>query len=274
VFHDRRHAGRMLAEHLAVTAAEDPIVIGLPRGGVPVAAEVARALEAPLDVVVVRKLGHPSQPELGLGAIAEGGYRIVNQKLTTRLGVSAPVLDRVTLQEVCELQRRVRCYRRGRPPIPVESRTVIVVDDGLATGFTARAGIGALRARGAQRVILAVPVAPPEVAPELQRLVDEFVCLEEPLWFFSVGEFYDKFDPVSDEEVAGLLDEAANTLRGNALLSPVSRERPSPTSGRNLADPRVLHAGLDGLQRMIDAASAGTGSLVAVPMRFLEQEHR
>jgi predicted phosphoribosyltransferase len=231
VFHDRRHAGRILAEHLAATAADDPIVIGLPRGGVPVAAEVARALEAPLDVLVVRKLGHPRQPELGLGAIAEGGFRVLNEKLAARLGVSGPALDRVTLQEVRELNRRVQSYRRGRSPAPVGGHTVIVVDDGLATGFTARAAIGALRARGAQRVVLAVPVAPPEAAAEMERLVDKLVCLEQPTSLFAVGEFYDHFEPVSDEEGASLLDDAANRLRRNALPVPVTFGRPSPSSG-------------------------------------------
>lgn len=232
VFHDRRHAGRMLAERLAARVAEDPIVIGLPRGGVPVAAEVARTLEAPLDVLVVRKLGHPRQPELGLGAIAEGGFRVLNEKLAARVGVSAPALDRVTHQEVRELNRRVRTYRRGRTPTSVAGRTVIVVDDGLATGFTAQAAIGALRARGARRVVLAVPVAPPEAAAEMERLVDELVCLEQPIPFFAVGEFYDHFEPVSEEEVTSLLDEAASRLRRNALPLPVTVGRLSPSGGQ------------------------------------------
>jgi predicted phosphoribosyltransferase len=228
----------MLAERLAATAAEGPVVIGLARGGVPVAAEVAQALGAPLDVLVVRKLGHPRQPELGLGAVAEGGFRVINERLAARLGVSGPALDRVTLQQVRDLNRRVQSYRRGRPPVPIGGRTVIVVDDGLATGFTARAAIGALRARGAQRVVLAVPVAPPEAAAEMRRLVDEFVCLEQPTPFFAVGECYDHFEPVSDEEVASVLMEAAKTLRGNAMRLPVTSGRPSPSSGEAITASR------------------------------------
>lgn len=209
MFEDRRHAGRLLTERLADMAVDEPLVIGLPRGGLPVAAEVADTLQTPLDVVVVRRLSHPTQTDLGLGAIAKGGFRIVNDDLAARLGVSVPVLDRVTLEEVRELQREARRYRHGRPPLSVAGRTVIMVDDGIATGLTARTGVGALQARGADRIILAVPVAAPETAPELNQLVDEFICLDQPQWFFSIGEFYDHFPPVTDDDVTELLDHAA-----------------------------------------------------------------
>jgi predicted phosphoribosyltransferase len=162
----------MLAERLLGYRAEDPVVVGLPRGGVPVAAEVARALDAPLDVLVVRKLGCPFQPELGMGAIGEDGAIVLNRELIARLGLGGEEVQQVIERERVELERRLRRYRGERPPEPVSGRTVILVDDGLATGATARAAIQVLRLRGARRVVLAVPVAPPHTAQAFGGVAD------------------------------------------------------------------------------------------------------
>lgn len=204
-FRDRREAGRLLARRLSDLRSEEPVVVGLPRGGVPVAAEVAGALGAPLDVLVVRKLGCPWQPELGMGAIGEANVVALNEGLVARLGVPTVDVEAVTERERTELERRVRRYRGERPPVPVEGRTVIVVDDGIATGFTARAAIAILRRRGAKRVVLAVPVAPPGTVEELGRVADEVVVLKEPVGFLAIGEFYANFTQTSDEEVAACL---------------------------------------------------------------------
>jgi predicted phosphoribosyltransferase len=168
MFVDRCEAGERLAEVLLGFASEDPVVLGLPRGGVPVAAEVASALRAPLDVLVVRKLGCPWQPELGVGAIGEGGVRVVNAPLIEMLNISQAQLDQIVAREESEVARRVHRYRGDRLPVGVEGRTVIIVDDGLATGFTARAGIEVVRHLGARRVVLAVPVAPRETLEQLR----------------------------------------------------------------------------------------------------------
>jgi len=179
--------------------------MGMARGGVPVAFEVAGALRAPLDVVVVRKLGHPRQPELGLGAIAEDGVRLVNDALVARLEVSEDVIDAVAARQTIELERRLAVYRGGRPPVPVQGRTAIVVDDGLATGFTARAAIEVMRRRDAARVVLAVPVGPPDSVRALRAVADDVVCVETTEHFFGLSEWYEDFAQVSDQEVARLL---------------------------------------------------------------------
>jgi len=185
------------------------VVEGMARGGVPVAVEIARVLAAPLDVVVVRKLGHPHQPELGLGAIAEDGVRLVNARLVAQLGVTGDMIDAVAAREAVELERRVRVYRRGRPPLPVEGRTAIVVDDGLATGFTARAAIEVMRRRRAARVVLAVPVGPPGAVAALGEVADEVVCVEVTERFLGISEWYEDFHQVGDDEVANLLAQFA-----------------------------------------------------------------
>ena len=208
-FTDRGDAGRQLGERLSRLAAERPIVAGLPRGGVQVAYEVAQALAAPLDVLVVRKLGCPWQPELGLGALGEGGIRLLNEPLLRSTGVTDTELEAVVRRERTELDHRVQRYRGERPPIPVEGRTVIVVDDGLATGFTARAGVEILRRRAARKVVLAVPVAPAHTVEELQAVADELVCLHAPSAFSAIGRFYRDFTQTSDDEVARLLAAAA-----------------------------------------------------------------
>ena len=205
-FADRRDAGRRLAERLAHLAPLQPIVVGLPRGGVIVAAEVAAALAASLELLVVRKLGVPEQPELALGAIAEGGSRVLNADVLEASWVGEGELARLTAREEAELAQEVTRYRRGRQPLAVADRVVIVVDDGLATGATARAAIGALRERGARRVVLAVPVAPRDTADAFATLADEVVVLAAPRPFLAVGNAYLEFGPVDDADVIAALD--------------------------------------------------------------------
>jgi putative phosphoribosyl transferase len=210
-FTDRREAGRRLGAELAARGFDDPVVVALPRGGVPVAFEVAAVLGAPLDVLIVRKLGCPWQPELGLGAIGEGGVRVLNESLIATVGVGPDELEAVARREAEELDRRIRRYRGDRAGVPVAGRTVVLVDDGLATGATARAGIQVLRGRGAGAVVLAVPVAPQGTVVELAEVADEVVCLETPAAFWAIGEHYADFHQTSDAEVAQLLTTAAET---------------------------------------------------------------
>ena len=202
---DRRDAGRQLASAVEHLRGRKPVVIGLPRGGVVVAAEVARALDAPLDVLVVRKLGAPGQPELGLGAIAEGGVVLLNKRLMRQVRVSKEQLQGTIDRENDEMKRRLDLYRGTRQPIDVTGRTVILVDDGLATGSTARAALGALQHLGAGEVILAVPVGAPSTVQELESLADEVVCLSAPRMLMSVGQHYDDFTQTSDDEVVALM---------------------------------------------------------------------
>ncbi len=209
MFADRRDAGRRLADLLGGFARALPVVVALPRGGVPVAAEVAERLAAPLDVLVVRKLGVPWHPELGLGAIAESGIRVLNHELVSEAGISAEDLAAVMERESRELARRVQRYRGDRLPIPVDGRVVILVDDGLATGYTARAAIEALRRRHPSRIVLAVPVAPAESVRELARFADEVVAVDQPEWLSAIGEWYADFGQTSDDEVTASLDAAA-----------------------------------------------------------------
>ncbi|HET8976277.1 MAG TPA: phosphoribosyltransferase family protein [Solirubrobacterales bacterium] len=208
LFEDRRDAGRQLAQALLRFRGSDPLILALPRGGVPVGFEVAAALGAPLDVVLVRKIGAPFQPEFGIGAIAEGGIRFIRVEDVEMIGVSESELDEIVARESQELERRARAYRGELEPLPVEGRTAIVVDDGVATGGTAVAAARALRARGAGRVILAVPVAPPGTAGRLGDEFDEVICLEEPHGFFGIGQFYVSFGQLGDQDVIDLLSAA------------------------------------------------------------------
>ena len=226
-FIDRADAGRRLAARLQHLRGDQVVVLGLPRGGVPVAYEVARALDAPLDVIVVRKLGVPFQPELGMGAIGEGGVRIINEEVVSIAGVSASQLDEVEARERTELEVRVRRFRGGRPPIGLEGRIVVVVDDGIATGSTARAACQVARARGAARVVLAVPVAPPDWRGRLGKFADELVCLHTPDPFYAVGQFYDNFTQTSDEEVVACLERAARPVPRAATTSATGNDPPS-----------------------------------------------
>lgn len=207
-FANRAKAGSELGERLAAYAGrEDVIVLALPRGGVPVGREVARALVAPLDVLIVRKLGLPGQEELAMGALASGGTRVVNEELVAQLGVPVEIVDRVAAKEAVELERREQRYRDGRPPPDVTGRVVILVDDGLATGSTMRAAVLALRQRRPSRVVVAVPTASRQACAELERLADEVVCLMQPDPFYAVGMSYEDFSEVGDGEVRRLLDQ-------------------------------------------------------------------
>lgn len=206
VFRDRREAGRLLARALVHYAGrEDVVVLGLPRGGVPVAAEVAQILGAPLDVLIVRKLGAPGREELAIGAIAEGGVRVFNRQLVENLGLTSDDIDELVRREERELRRRVQLYRGGAKPLPVADRTAIIIDDGVATGATMRAGLQAVRARGATLVVAAAPVGAADSVVSLREDADEVVVLETPAWFNAVGQWYEDFGQTSDEEVRACL---------------------------------------------------------------------
>ena len=211
-FKDRNQAGALLAERLVALGYDrqpNLLVFGLPRGGVPVAFQVARRLGAPLEVLVVRKLGTPGHEELALGAIASGGGRVLNQEIVDSLQISAQAIAAVEQQELAELERRERLYRGQRPFPDLSGKTVLLVDDGLATGATMKAAIAAARQKKPARLVVAVPVAPPDTVAEIQALVDEVVCLETPAFFQAVGLWYEHFPQTSDEEVLALLQAAA-----------------------------------------------------------------
>jgi putative phosphoribosyl transferase len=214
IFVDRQEAGRQLAEALADLTGEDVVILGIPRGGVVVAAEVARVHGWPLDTVIPRKIRAPGNPELGLGAIAPG-VRVLDQQMLELLGVSESYLEREIAEEEQEIERRSEAYRRGRPAVDVKGKVVIVVDDGIATGGTATAATRWAKAQGARRVILAVPVAPAEGVRNLSREADEVVCLETPEPFYAVGQWYQEFPQTSDEEVVQILDEAREMNDGD-----------------------------------------------------------
>ncbi|MDQ0942017.1 phosphoribosyltransferase family protein [Streptomyces sp. V1I1] len=209
LFTDRMDAGRRLAEALRHVRGENPVVLGLPRGGVPVAFQVAQALGAPLDVIVVRKLGVPYHRELGYGAIGEGGVRVISDDIVRRSGVGRDELETVEHAEEAELARQAKRFRADRQRSAIGGRTVIVVDDGIATGATAAAACEVVRAQGAARVVLAVPVAPSDALAWLRTEADEVVCLSTPRAFRAVGEWYQDFSQTPDEEVVALLAQAA-----------------------------------------------------------------
>ena len=229
-YRDRREAGRALAELVASTLAdgEQPIVLALPRGGVPVAFEVASALAAPLDVIVVRKLGVPIQPELGMGAIGEDGVCVLNPEVIGHLRITEDALRGVEERERAELERRAARYRNNAPMIPLEGRTVVIVDDGLATGSTARAAMQVARAHGARRVVLAVPVAPAETLEELAPVADDVICVASPHPFAAIGQWYDDFRQTSDVEVSRLLDRARQERQPRAGRSSPGRDDGDP----------------------------------------------
>jgi len=207
-FRDRRDAGKKLARCLIRHRGERPIVFALPRGGVPVGYEVALALDAPLDVIVARKLGAPDEPEFGIGAVAPGGVRVLNEGAVRRLGIPEDYLDRITRLETAEMGRRLRHFRGGLPETDVSGRTVILVDDGLATGVTARAAVEALRLRGPERIVLAVPVCAAQTAVPFRAEVDDLVCLKCPPDLGAIGFWYRDFDQTPDEEVIRLLEDS------------------------------------------------------------------
>jgi len=206
LFRNRTDAGLRLAELLVSLDLESPLVLALPRGGVPVAAPVADRLGCELDVLLVRKIGHPRQPELALGAIGESGVTFINQELVERLGVEAAAIEPVVERERVELLRRAKLYRAGRPATEIAGREVVIVDDGIATGSTVLAAIKVARQAGAKKVIVATPVAPPEVAGLLVETIDELVVVETPRSLGAVGQFYQDFSQTTDEEVLALLE--------------------------------------------------------------------
>lgn len=214
-FRDRTEAGRVLAKHLAAYAHRpDVLVLALPRGGVPVAYEVARALDAPLDVFLVRKLGMPGHEEFAIGAVASGGVRILNQDAVRSFNLTRAEIEAITVEARVELERRERRYRGDRPPPEIAGRTVILVDDGLATGASMRAAVEAVRAEHPRGIVVAVPTAAPETCDELAAEVDDIVCVITPDPFYAVGLWYERFEQVTDEEVHELLALAAQTPHG------------------------------------------------------------
>jgi len=210
MFRNRVDAGRHLAQVVRVAGlgADRAVILGLPRGGVPVAAEVSLALGTPLDVIVVRKLGVPFQPELAMGAIGEDGVRVLNDDVVRSSAISTNVLEAVEERERDELKRRARRYRDGRPRLDLEGRCAVIVDDGIATGSTARAACRVAHAHGASRIVVAVPVAPKATVSALQEVCDDVLCVANPDPFFAVGEWYNDFCPTSDDEVNDLLRRA------------------------------------------------------------------
>ena len=209
-FANRTEAGQLLAEKLGDYAdRDDVIVLGLPRGGVPVAYEIAKRLHAPLDVFIVRKLGVPGFEELAAGAIASGGVRVLNEDVMRAIPHADETIEVVSARETAELERREQMYREGHPAPDVQGRTVILVDDGLATGATMRAAVKALRQSGAAKIVVAVPVGPPDTCREIKQLADETICLSTPEFFQAVGQYYEDFSQTSDEEVRELLARAA-----------------------------------------------------------------
>lgn len=214
LFRDRHEAGRLLAQRLAtLTNHPDLLVLALPRGGVPVAYEVARALHAPLDVILVRKLGVPGHTELAMGAIAEGGVRVLNHAVIRELDISKSIIDRIAAEEQRILEQRRRLYRGDRRPPAIEGARIILIDDGLATGMTMMAAIESVRQGSPAGIIVATPVAAPESVAEIEPLVDEVVALATPEFLYAIGMWYSDFTPTSDEEVCSLL---AGALRGYA----------------------------------------------------------
>jgi putative phosphoribosyl transferase len=249
-FRDRIEAGRLLADRLRHLSREDVVVLGLPRGGVPIGVQVAEILGAPLDVILVRKLGVPSQPELAMGAIGEGGARVINRRVVEAASVTDDELASAEDRESVELERRARLYRGGRPPVPLAGRTALIVDDGIATGSTARAACLVARARGASRVVLAAPVIPPSTITALEAEADEVVWVEAPARFYAIGQWYADFSPTSDEEVTDLLARAAAPVDTGAA------------PGSAVAEEVTVDAGPDGLPGSLRIPQAANGLVV------------
>jgi len=255
-FRDRAQAGRELAERLASARALRPIVLAVPRGGVPVAAEVARALDAPLDVFLVRKLGAPFQPELGIGAIAEGGETYLDERID-RLGIDPAQLGAVRAREEAELRRRVRAFRGDRPLIAVAGRAIILVDDGIATGGTVRAAIRALRRLGAERVIVATPVPAAESVVALADEANEVIAVEEPDDLWAIGSFYDDFRQLDDAEVVAALERARRARLPSAEASGEPVPIVIPVGGARLRGDLGVPAGARGV--VLFAHGSGSG---------------
>lgn len=210
-FASRAEAGERLANRVVARGFVDAVVLALPRGGVPVALPVARALKAPLDLLLVRKIGVPGQKELAAAAIVDGERRdiVYNDEVMQALGLGRDQIEKAAAAEYEEIERRRRLYLKGRAPVTVEGRTVILVDDGIATGTTVKAALKALRRRSPRKLVLAVPVAPPDTIAELSSLVDEIICLEQPEYFVAIGNFYGEFHQLEDSEVTALMAMAS-----------------------------------------------------------------
>jgi len=215
IFEDRRDAGRKLAHRVAALKAVDPLVLGVPRGGIVVAAEVAEALKAPLDVLIARKIGSPHNEELAIGAVAVDGTLLIDETLTKALRVPDSYVKQQVEKERREIERRTRYYRGNHPAPVLKGRTLIVVDDGVATGMTIKAALRYLKPQGAERVVLALPVAPADTAQELRREVDELIVLHTPEPFYAVGQWYSLFDQTSDDEVVEILDSIRDQYPGD-----------------------------------------------------------
>ena len=216
-FKSREEAGTLLARRLAAYAGrEDVLVLALPRGGVPVGFTIAQALGVPLDILLVRKLGVPGHEEYAMGAIASGGWSVLHRDVLNSLGITMATVELVTRREAAELERRERLYRANRPPASLQGRTLILVDDGLATGASMQAALQAAKAGKPARVIVAVPVAPPDTCRSLRGQADDIVCLQSPEFFQAVGQWYEHFDQTSDDEVIDLLDRAGRTQAARA----------------------------------------------------------
>lgn len=212
-FADRVESGRALARALAGRVPPDAVILGLPRGGIPVAYEVARALARPLDILVVRKLGVPGHEELAMGAIASGGARVLNEDVINDLAIPPAAIERAVARETEELRRREAAYRGDRAPLDLAGRTVVLIDDGLATGATMRVAVVAVQTAGASRVIVAVPVAAHDTCVELRQVVDKVVCAMTPEPFYAVGAWYHEFPPTSDDEIRRLIAAAEDAPR-------------------------------------------------------------
>src|SRR5215469_7642762 len=257
-FRNRSDAGRQLASRLLPLRGKDVVVLGLPRGGVAVAAEVARALDAPLDVILVRKLGVPAQPELGMGAIGEGDARVINADVVRYSGASEADINAVEQRERAELERRTKRFRGDAPREPLSGRIAVLVDDGIATGSTARAACQVARAQGAARVVLAAPVAPPSARSTLAGDADELVCLETPERFLAIGEWYDDFSQTRDEEVVSLLRAARAEHTDNGQEEQVTENAGAADQagdGATVVDASGAGAGAEG------AAGTGAGAV-------------
>ena len=220
LFQNRTHAGRLLAERLENLRTESPVILGLPRGGVVVAEPVARSLDAPLDVIIVRKLGVPFQPELAMGAIGEGGVKVVEESVVAATGLSGRHIENVERRERAVLDARIHDYRQWRPAVPLEGRVAVIVDDGIATGATVRAACQVVSVRAAVKVIVAVPVATSEAVSRVGAVCDEVICLHTPARFGAIGLFYGDFHPTADREVQRILVEAASRDRGGPDQAP------------------------------------------------------
>lgn len=275
-FTDRADAGQRLARRLEYLRGADVVVLGLPRGGVPVAFEVARALGAPLDVIVVRKLGVPFQPELAMGAIGEGGVRVENDEVLRRSGITATELASVEQRELADLKQQAQRFRAGRPHVDIAGRKVIVIDDGIATGSTASAACQVARREGAAAVIMAAPVGAPESIRALRAVCDEVICLDAPPFFAAVGTWYDDFRHVPDADVINLLERAANAVPAPAPpADPPPAPQPPAQSrrgrGRGSAPPAADSSSTESPEnsnpRSFAAITHGSGSSAQLPER-------